>query len=102
MRHQMGRLCGDFRPLISRILVSPGVRAIWRLFWRPVSASKNSVPGGWALSARIRGFALPQFGKSSAFGRWSVWRVTDGFNAMTVGIKNEGPIIMRMIGAQAG
>jgi len=24
-------------------------------------AKKNSVPGGWALSARIRGFALPQF-----------------------------------------
>src|SRR5258706_498356 len=61
MRRQIGRFCGDFRPLISRILVSPGVRAIWRLFWRPVSASKNSVPGGWALSARIRGFALPQF-----------------------------------------
>src|SRR6201981_1590035 len=33
----VGRFCGDFRPLISRILVSPSVRAFWRLFWRPVS-----------------------------------------------------------------
>src|SRR5260221_12143261 len=36
-------------------------RMFW-MAWRTVSASKNSVPGGWALSARIRGFALPQFG----------------------------------------
>jgi len=55
------RGCGS-APLISRILVSPGVRAFWRLSWRPVSASKNSVLGGWAFNARIRGFALPQFG----------------------------------------
>jgi hypothetical protein len=45
---QTGRFCGDFRPLISPIL---SLRALLRLsggFWRPVSASKNSVPDGRA------------------------------------------------------
>jgi hypothetical protein len=46
VRRQIGRFCGDFRPLNSRIFVSAGVHAFWRRFLRPVSASKNSVPGG--------------------------------------------------------
>ena len=36
---RIGRFCGDFRPLISQILVSLGVHASRR-------RSKNSVPGG--------------------------------------------------------
>ena len=50
IRRQIGRFCGDFRPLNSRVLVSVSVRAFeWR-FLAPVSASKNSVPGGQTFS----------------------------------------------------
>src|SRR6202011_4989443 len=34
-RGQIGRICGDFRPLNSRILVSAGGRAFWRRFLAP-------------------------------------------------------------------
>jgi hypothetical protein len=52
-RRQIGRFCGDFRPLTSGTLVSAGVHAFWDDFWRPVSASKNSVPSSRAMSARL-------------------------------------------------
>jgi hypothetical protein len=43
---QIGRFCRDFRPLNSQIFVSVSFRAFSDEFWRPVSAFKNSVPGG--------------------------------------------------------
>ena len=49
-RRQIGRFCADFRVLNSWIFVSVGVRAFVDDFWRPVSASKNSVPGGRACA----------------------------------------------------
>src|SRR5258708_27886914 len=35
IQRRIGRFCGDFRPLTSRILVSAGVRAFCRLFLAP-------------------------------------------------------------------
>ena len=46
IRGQIGPFCGDFRPLISRIFVSVSAHPFWWRYLGPVSASKNSVPGG--------------------------------------------------------
>src|ERR1035437_2181145 len=35
IRRQIGRFCGDFRPLISRIFVSVGAHPLWRRFLAP-------------------------------------------------------------------
>jgi len=54
-RRQIGRFCGDFRPLISQILVSVGVRAF---YWRFL-----------ALCLRIQKFRSRRSGLSTKFGR---------------------------------
>src|SRR5258708_40103580 len=53
MRRQIGPFCADFRPLPSRISVSARVELFGGDFWRPVSASKNSVPGDRVFSAKF-------------------------------------------------
>src|SRR5712671_1197348 len=58
-RRQIGRFCADFRVLNSWIFVSVGVRAFVDDFWRPVSASKNSVPGGRACARSPGVWFLP-------------------------------------------
>src|SRR5260370_3608261 len=46
IRGQIGPFCGDFRPALSRILSLRAFAHFGCGFWRFVSASKNSVPGG--------------------------------------------------------
>ncbi len=67
--HQIGRFCADFGPVVSGILVSASVGIVWWRFLAPVSASRNSVPGGrtrarnpTALAAVIPRFAPRQSG----------------------------------------
>ena len=62
-RRQIARFCGDFRPLISQILVSAGVHASQRRFWvpclriqkfrsrRPASAARRLSYSGLSPSA---------------------------------------------------
>jgi hypothetical protein len=45
---QTGRFCGDFPATQFPDFVSVGDHPVWWRFWRPVSASKNSVPGDQA------------------------------------------------------
>src|SRR5258705_416234 len=45
-RRKRGFFCEDFRPLISWFLVFVYAGALEGVFWRPVSASKKSFPGG--------------------------------------------------------
>ena len=52
-RRQIGRFCGDFRPLTSRTLFSAGVRPFRDDFWRPVSASKNPVPNSQGFEREV-------------------------------------------------
>jgi hypothetical protein len=65
-RRQIGRFCGHFRRLNSRILVSVGVRAFWRRLLAPclcIQKFRSRRPWLSAQSergrSRIPGFALP-------------------------------------------
>jgi hypothetical protein len=53
IRRQTGRFCGDFRHLLPGVWSLQAFTLFRDDFWRPVSASKNSVPGGRALSAQL-------------------------------------------------
>ena len=56
IRRQIGRFCGDSRPLNSRILVSVGVRAFWWRFLAPclrIQKFRSRRPGSGANSGRI-------------------------------------------------
>jgi hypothetical protein len=50
-RRQIGRFCGDFRPLTSRTWSLCAFTHFCDDFWRSVSASQNSVPGGRPCSS---------------------------------------------------
>jgi hypothetical protein len=57
-RRQIGRFCGHFRPVDSRILVSGGVRAFWLRFLAPclcIQKFRSRLPALSARSDRICG-----------------------------------------------
>jgi hypothetical protein len=60
IRRQIGRFCGDFRPLNSRILVSAGGRAFWRRFLAPGLCIQKFRSRRPALSAKSKG-SIPGF-----------------------------------------